>query len=317
MHTRNRHQARYDFAELIRHCPALASYMINAPDGHATIDFASPQAVRLLNRALIASQYGIAHWQFPDGYLCPPIPGRADYVHGLADLLAQDNGGVIPRGPALCALDIGVGASAIYPLLGQVEYGWRFLGSEIDAQALHSARAIVAANALGALIELRPQMDKNRIWTGLLQPGEKLDLTLCNPPFHSSADEAAQGSARKWQNLAKGQVSRHGKPVERGSDAPALNFGGQAHELYCRGGEAAFVRQMVSESLALADSVCWFTSLIAKSGHLSALYAQLKRLGAQEVRTIDMAQGQKKSRFIAWTFLQPQQRAAWRQSRWA
>ncbi|PVF10901.1 23S rRNA (adenine(1618)-N(6))-methyltransferase, partial [Yersinia pestis] len=38
---------------------------------------------------------------------------------------------------------------------------------------------------------------------------------------------------------------------------------------------------------------------------------------AVEVRTIEMAQGQKVSRFVAWTFLTPEQQAAWVAERWA
>lgn len=308
MHPRNRHQDRYEFTRLTRELPALKPFVVRTPDGQASIDFGDPTAVRMLNRALMQSQYGIAGWQFPAGYLCPPIPGRADYLHGLADLLAQDNGGAIPRGGAICALDIGTGASCIYPLLGHVDYGWRFVGTEIDSAALASAAAIIAANSgLRAAVELRLQPDPTLILKGVVQPGERFDLTLCNPPFHASAAEAAQGSARKWQNLG-----RSGGAGSR----PARNFGGHAHELWCRGGELGFVGQMIKESAELASSVYWFSSLIANGAHLAPLKQQLQKAGAQQVQSVAMAQGQKQSRFLAWTFLDAGQRAAWRQQRW-
>jgi 23S rRNA (adenine1618-N6)-methyltransferase len=38
-------------------------------------------------------------------------------------------------------LDIGVGANCVYPLIGHAEYGWRFLGVDIDEAALANAQA--------------------------------------------------------------------------------------------------------------------------------------------------------------------------------
>ncbi|MFD0740228.1 23S rRNA (adenine(1618)-N(6))-methyltransferase RlmF [Lysobacter koreensis] len=303
LHPRNRHQGRYDFARLTAACPELAGFVIGSPVGDATIDFGDPAAVRALNRALLKVQYGVAHWELPDGYLCPPIPGRADYVHGLADLLAEGNGGVVPRGNAIRVLDIGVGANCIYPLVGHGDYGWRFVGSEVDATALQAAHAIVQANpGLGEVIELRHQSNRGRIFAGVVHGDERFDLTLCNPPFHASADEAARGSRRKSQNLGRQQ-------------AP-LNFGGQAGELWCTGGEASFVRRMIRESAGIGAQVRWFSSLVAKSEHLADLRKQLAKAGASDVREVPMAQGNKRSRFVAWTFLDPAQRAAWCLERW-
>ena len=65
--------------------------------GDESVDFANPAAVKALNRALLRQDYGLDYWDIPAGYLCPPIPGRADYVHYLADLLAADRGGGAPR----------------------------------------------------------------------------------------------------------------------------------------------------------------------------------------------------------------------------
>ena len=302
LHPRNRHQGRYDFPALIAGCPELAQFVIINPYGKQSIDFANPDAVRVFNRALLKQFYGIAHWDIPPGYLCPPIPGRADYLHGLADLLAEDSAGKIPRGGQVHALDIGTGANCIYPLIGLREYGWRFTGSDIDAVALASARTIVAANQLGKSISLRQQSDPQRIFGGVLQPDDRFDITLCNPPFHASQAEANSGSQRKWRNLGKLDPKRK---------LPALNFGGQAAELWCEGGEAAFLTRMASESAQVAQQVCWFTTLASKGGNVQPLQSRLKKLGAVEVRVLDMSQGQKRSRFVAWTFLDSAQRAQW------
>lgn len=308
LHPRNRHQGRYDFPALIRRHPALAAFVTINPYGKKSIDFANPEAVKTLNRALLAEHYGIHHWDIPPGYLCPPIPGRADYLHGLADLLAAGNDGVIPRGASLQVLDIGVGANCIYPLIGHREYGWRFLGVDIDPTALASAEVIIRANpGLAGAIRLRRQTDPEHIFQGLLQADERFDLSLCNPPFHASPDEATRGSRRKWRNLGKLDPSRK---------LPLLNFGGQGAELHCPGGEAAFVGRMIAESAQFSGQVCWFSSLISKTANLPAAQAALKKAGAREVRVVPMAQGQKQSRFVAWTFLDLDARRRWREERW-
>ncbi len=306
LHPRNRHTGRYDFPALIAGSPELARFVILNPYGKQSIDFANPDAVRVFNRALLKQFYGIAHWDIPPGYLCPPIPGRADYLHGLADLLASQNNGVIPRG-AIQALDIGTGANCIYPLIGQREYGWRFSGTDIDSVALASARTIVSANKLNKTISLRQQSDPQRIFAGVLQPDERFDITLCNPPFHASEAEASSGSQRKWRNLGKLDSKRK---------LPVLNFGGQARELWCEGGELAFVRRLATESAEVAQQVCWFSTLVSKGGNVAPLQALLNKLGARQIQLHEMAQGQKRSRFVAWSFLDEGEREAWRMTRW-
>ena len=89
MHPRNRFHEGYDFARLVVRLPALAAFVKPSGYGALTIDFANPAAVKALNQALLLEAYGIADWDIPAGYLCPPVPGRSDYVHHVADLLAD------------------------------------------------------------------------------------------------------------------------------------------------------------------------------------------------------------------------------------
>ncbi|MBV4530177.1 23S rRNA (adenine(1618)-N(6))-methyltransferase RlmF [Pseudomonas sp. SWRI107] len=306
LHPRNRHQGRYDFPALIKAHPDLARFTITNPYGNPSIDFANPEAVRVFNRALLKAQYGIAHWDIPADYLCPPIPGRADYIHVLADLLGEDNAGEVPRGAQVRALDIGVGANCIYPLLGHSDYRWRFVGTDIDAVALASANAIVQANKLDKAISLRLQAQPRHILSGLLQDGERFEVTLCNPPFHASREEATRGSQRKWKNLGKQDPKRK---------LPVLNFGGQNNELWCEGGEIRFVTQLVNESVQYAQQVLWFSSLVSKASNLPAIEAALKKVGAKALRTLEMGQGQKQSRLVAWSFHDDEARIAWLQAR--
>jgi len=292
LHPRNLHRGRYDFKQLVKANPELAGFVAANAYGDESIDFADPAAVRALNRALLIDSYGVVGWDIPAQYLCPPIPGRADYLHYLADLLAAGNGGVIPRGAQIRVLDIGTGANCIYPLIGTRCYGWRFVASDIDPAAIAGAQAILDANpGLGDAIELRLQPLREAIFAGVIKAGERFDLTLCNPPFHASAAEAIAGTQRKWKNL--------GKPA---TAIPALNFGGQGAELWCKGGEEAFVCRMIEESTQFRDQCSWFTTLVSKSASLPGVYRALKKAGVRVHRTIEMAQGQKKSRFVAWTY---------------
>lgn len=307
LHPRNRHQGRYDFAQLIQACPELAGFVALNAYGNESIDFANPGAVKTLNRALLQLHYGICGWDIPPDFLCPPIPGRADYLHYLADLLAASNGGAIPRGAVVRVLDIGVGANCVYPLIGHSEYGWRFVGTDINRGALASAQAILDANSgLNDAIELRWQSSATAIFNGMVQADELFDLTLCNPPFHASQADATAGTQRKWQNLGKGTA---------GKKAPTLNFGGQGAELWCVGGEEAFICRMIAESARIPSRCFWFSTLVSKSASLPAVYRALKQARVQASQTIEMAQGQKKSRLVAWTFLDKNQQQAWRQ-RW-
>lgn len=303
MHPRNRHRMGYDFKALIKAIPQLRSFVTVNQYDNSTINFANPDAVKMLNRALLKLHYGIDSWDIPDGYLCPPIPGRADYIHYVADLLAASNEGVIRKGKKVRVLDIGVGANCVYPIIGQQEYGWSFVGTDIDEAAIESAQNIINNNPqLKNTIELRLQKHRADIFVFAIKPGEFFDLTICNPPFHASIKEAAEGSRRKWNNLG----IKTGKEKE-----PVLNFGGQNAELWYPGGEAAFLKTMATQSTRFAKQCLWFTTLVSKKENLRILYNALQKAGATEVQTINMSQGQKVSRIMAWTFFLPEERGQW------
>lgn len=291
LHPRNKHRGAYNFPQLIEGTPELADHVFLNQYGNLSLDFSDPFAVKTLNKALLNHFYQIRFWDIPDGYLCPPIPGRADYIHYAADLLADQNGN-IPSGRNIRVLDIGTGANCIYPLIGHQEYGWTFVGSEIDQLAIRSAKNIIEANGLAKFITIRKQNSAKSIFKDIIHRDEKFDLSMCNPPFHSSMKAAAEGTGRKWKNLGKDK---------KGSEL--LNFGGKNAELWCEGGEQDFLLQMIRESAEYASSVKWFTSLVSKKESLAACYRALDKLKVAEVRTIEMKQGQKQSRILAWSWL--------------
>ncbi len=291
MHPRNRFRDGYDFTRLVSAHPPLSPFVVRSRRGEATIEFADPAAVLTLNAALLMDAYGL-QWSVPPGTLCPPIPGRSDYLHHLADLLSGGDDTAVPRGPAVTVLDIGTGASCIYPLIGASEYGWRFVATECNQASHRWARQIVRVNRqVATLIEGRHQTDPLACFANVTRPGERFAASVCNPPFHASAAEAAAGSARKRRNL------------QLAPTAAALNFGGAPGELWCDGGEVGFIERMIAESAVRPRLCVWFTTLVSNSAHLPRLRRALARAGASDVRTIEMGQGQKRSRMLAWTFV--------------
>lgn len=305
LHPRNKHRERYDFKLLIESNPALAKFVKLNTYQDESIDFFNPEAVKMLNTSLLKQYYGIDFWSVPHDYLCPPIPGRADYIHNMADLLGISNEGKIPTGDKIRVLDIGVGANCVYPIIGNKEYGWSFVGSDIDAVAIKSANKIIDLNlSLKGKVELRLQPNPIDIFHRIIQKDERFELTICNPPFHASIEEAQAGTIRKLSNLKHKSISK-----------PRLNFGGNSLELVYEGGEKRFVQNMIRQSKRFSDSCLWFSTLVSKRSNMEKVYKDLEIAEAQKVKTIPMGQGNKISRIIAWTFLTFEEHQIWMKSK--
>lgn len=291
MHNRNRYQSPHDFLALAKVVPELSNHFTTTPDGRTSLDFTHPQAVRLLNQALLKRDYGLKHWNIPVGNLCPGVPGRLDYIHTIADLLAgaqvQSD---VRKKQGTIGLDVGTGASLIYPILGVKEYQWRFIATDIDATSLKVAGAISKFNPeLTKSIILRKQPDRQAIFKQVLLPDEYVDFTMCNPPFFNAPDEADKAAKKKWAKLGKG-------------DSPTLNFGGQPNELWTPGGEPDFLRRMIRESADFKDQVGWFTTLVSKKGYLKIAEIELGKLQSTTHIIINIGQGGKRRRILAWRF---------------
>jgi len=300
LHPRNLHRHPYDFDELISCVPDLKQYVFVNAYQTSTINFSIPKAVKLLNKALLLNYYQVKSWDIPDGNLCPPIPGRADYVHYLADLLAEPSH-EIPKGLAVKGLDIGTGANLVYPLIAHQSYGWEITGSDINKSSLENAQKILDENPdFSSNIHLKFQPDAYFIFKNIVHSGDKFTFSMCNPPFHDSEESAIKGNLRKTKNLKKSK-----------NPATNLNFSGQQSELWCNGGELAFISKMIEESVLYSSQILWFTCLVSKKENLFKLTSLLKKAKAIEVRIIDMAQGQKISRILAWTFVPINKRKDW------
>ncbi len=306
LHPRNKNRERYDLKALLVAEPELSNFVKPNKHGEDSVDFANPIAVKLLNKALLNHYYGIKNWDFPDDNLCPPIPGRADYLHYMADLLAECNYGAIPKGEKITCFDVGVGANCIYPIIGVAEYDWNFIGTDIDPKSIESAQNIVDSNpALKGKIDLKLQEDKKLIFSEILTDIDEIDVTICNPPFHSSNAAAQKGSRRKVRNLTG---KREANPI--------LNFAGIGSELICEGGEFTFIMNIIQESKKFSKNCFWFTTLVSKISNLNGIYDALERADALQVKTIPVGTGNKSSRIVCWTFLEKDEQKAWRDLRW-
>lgn len=299
-HPRNPHQERYDLKLLTQACPELAPFVTLNLHQEESINFNNLEAVKLLNKALLKQYYGIDHWDIPAGYQIPAVPLRADYIHHMASLLGAQS--QTPQGAHIRCLDIGVGASCIYPIIGNEAYGWSFVGSEIDPVALESAKTIVESNALQDVVELRLQDNPKNIFAGVIQPEDRFDLSICNPPYHLGAAVNIAEKAEAPKSKKNAQLS----PLT----------GVLSNELSCEGGEEAFLQLMVRQSQQFRTSVYWFSSVVLKQSHLKSAYKTLQKIGVADIKVIQMGQGNKSSRILAWTFMNKAQQEAWRAERW-
>lgn len=281
LHLKNKFNKGYNFDELIIKNPALKEFVVKNQFDTLTIDFSNPIAVKELNKALLFSFDKISTWDFPDKNLCPPIPGRLDYVHHLADLISSEEN--------IKILDIGTGATCIYPLLGIAEYDWNFVATDIDLDSLDTAQDIMDDNHFTKKIELRQQFKEENILKGILRDNDSFSATMCNPPFYKSAEEAQGANARKSKNLGNNAVR---------------NFAGNNNELWYIGGEKAFLHNYLYESSLFPKSSKWFTSLVSKKENVKSLEKSSKKLGAIEFKVIPMHQGNKVTRIACWRFSQ-------------
>lgn len=290
MHAQNPYAERYDLKRLANAHSPLQEHIVLNPSGQQTIDFTVSDAVYELNKAMLLADYKLGDYHLPKGYLIPPVPGRLEYLLHLRDFISEKF--KVDKAAQLRGLDIGAGANGIYCILGVQHFNWSMIGAESDAVAVKTASEnMLLTNALKDKIEIRHQENKSFLFKNIIQPKEQFDFSVCNPPFHSSKDEALKGSLKKHNNL--------GSPSDRNTHL--LNFEGQANELWCNGGEALFIKRLIKESLGFKSQVKVFSSLVSKADSLAAIEKQLKKAKANH-QIIPMDLGNKKSRIVVWWF---------------
>jgi len=294
LHPKNKHNSDYNFTELITAYPLLKEFVFVNKYGNETVNFSNPEVVKAINTALLFKYYNLTFWDFPDDNLCPPIPGRVDYIHYLADVLESSK-----ISKPISILDIGTGANCIYPLLGNAEYNWKFVGTDIDKKSLDRAQIILKKNKLTEAIQLKHQKDSTHIFNGILSETDKFSASMCNPPFYRSQQDAMEANARKLEGLGNNNM------------ATSRNFSGKQQELWYKGGEKAFIHTYLYESSMFKTQCFWYSTLVSKKENAESMLSSLKKLGATEIKTIPMHQGNKVTRIVAWTFLSKEEQKEW------
>ena len=181
----------------------------------------------------------------------------------------------------------------IYPIIGHRQYGWHFVGTDIDKVAVRAARAIIEANQnLRGTVIIREQNDPDHIFKGVVKSKERFDICICNPPFFNSSTQASKASSDKWKKLGIEVAQENYR-----------NFGGQRNELEAKGGEVGFITRMIEESKEFRNNIKWFSTLVSNKNSLPFIHKILRSIDVVESREIELERGQKKSRIVAWNFL--------------
>eukprot|EP00898_Chlorokybus_atmophyticus_P003318 jgi/Chlat1/3988/Chrsp26S03981 len=291
-HPRSRYADKApDFAALAELYPSFKPYVRIREDGSVSIDWTSFDATRELTCALLHHDYKV-DWVLPDGYLCPTVTSRENYINWIHDLLQLSRRGHASppdKQPDITGIDIGTGASCIYPLIGASIFGWHFVGTDIVDPALQHAKANVDRNPhLAHLIQVRRghvlesqggDIDGDGakgLLVGVVNDDERYDFCMCNPPFFESFEEVGAN--------------------------PRTACGGSPAEMVTPGGEAAFVRRIIADSFVLRDRVWWYTSMLGRKATLLQLKKELHERKVPAVRVTEFSQGRTARWGLAWSF---------------
>ncbi|KAF7515360.1 hypothetical protein PCG10_003376 [Penicillium crustosum] len=303
-----------DFAALALQSRDFAKYLNQT----GQLNFTDPAAVRQLTTTLLQQDFHLKV-EIPEDRLCPPVPNRLNYILWLQDLLDSTAGGLhegYDRDRDIFGLDIGTGCIGIYPLLGcATRPRCNFVATDIDSNNIRTSRHNVALNNLESRIQI-VHSDP----TGPLFPLEKLgrqtlDFTMCNPPFYTSFNELKQSAEQKEQepfsvsvtnptSRAKQLYTTHPIPLTYHPVLTCMKTcTGAAVEMVTRGGEVAFVKQMIDESLELRDRIQWYTSMLGKLSSINVLVETLIKHGITNFAVTEFEQGSKTKRWaLAWSW---------------
>ncbi|XP_029302582.1 RNA N(6)-adenosine-methyltransferase mettl16 isoform X2 [Cottoperca gobio] len=279
MHPRNRYKdTPPDFAYLAAKYPDFQHHVHTSLAGRPVVNFKEPEAVRALTCTLLKEDFGLTI-AIPLERLIPTVPLRLNYIHWVEDLI---DGQKQPRR----GIDIGTGASCIYPLLGATMNGWYFLATEVDDICFDYATKNVEQNRLSDLIKVVKVPQKTLLMDALKEETEIVyDFCMCNPPFFANQLEA------------KGVNSRN----SRRPPPSSVNTGGVT-EIMAEGGELEFVKRIIHDSLQLKKRLRWYSCMLGKKCSLAPLKEELRKQGVPKVTHTEFCQGRTMRWALAWSF---------------
>ncbi|KAK6343318.1 hypothetical protein TWF730_010909 [Orbilia blumenaviensis] len=282
MHPKNVYKNGVSFAQLAKEYPGLAKCL----KGANSLNFHDPESVRQLAKALLKKEFNL-EVNLQEDRLCPGVPNRLNYILWLNDLLMDTHEeGISPGSSKVTGVDIGTGASAIYPLLGCAQFPtWNFLATEIDSQSVSSAATNIEQNALEDRITLLDVSSSSTIFPEeVVSHPLNIDFTMCNPPFYASINEMLSSAKKK-------------------AVPPLSACTGSTTEMVTDGGEVAFVNRMVEESLKLREKVKWYTSMLGKRSSVEKIVDRLRESGVGNYVVGEFIQGSKTKRWaVGWSF---------------
>lgn len=279
MHPRNRYKDKPpDFAYLASKYPDFQQHVHTSLTGRPMVNFKEPEAVRALTCTLLKEDFGLTI-EIPLERLIPTVPLRLNYIHWVEDLI---DGQKQPRR----GIDIGTGASCIYPLLGATMNGWYFLATEVDDICFDYAKKNVEQNNLSDLVKVVKVPQKTLLMDALKEETEIIyDFCMCNPPFFANQLEA------------KGVNSRN----SRRPPPSSVNTGGVT-EIMAEGGELEFVKRIIHDSLQLKKRLRWYSCMLGKKCSLAPLKEELRKQGVPKVTHTEFCQGRTMRWALAWSF---------------
>ena len=267
-----------DFKALSERYPDILKkeYLIDKGDGRVTLKFEDPKVSIALTRATLKDAFEI-ECEIPEDRLCPPVPNRVNYIKWLNELLSlklvSDSND--SKREQFTGLDIGVGASCVYPLLGHRICGWNYVGTEIDRKYFEWAMRNVKRNGFEKHVELRHVKEDDDLVSE--RDAEKVDFCMCNPPFFEDEDE----------------VSPH----------PSRACSGSSNEMITKGGEVKFVSRIIENSLKLGTKLKWYTSMLGRKRSIKTLVRKLRSSNrVKEIVSSVFIQGQTRRWGLAWSF---------------
>lgn len=283
METNNPYEVDIDFAVLALQDADFAKIL----KSNGQLDFSNPESVQQLTKSLLKRDFGLTI-ELPPDRLCPPVPNRINYVLWVQNLLDSTSDSYSDRydpGREVIGLDIGTGASCIYPLLGCAQRPkWRFAGTDIDDKSLQFAKKNVVGNHLQDRIKLLQTQSDSPLLPLDIMGLENIDFSMCNPPFYESTAEMLASAKAKQR--------------------PAFTAcTGSETEMVTEGGEVAFVSKIIDESLILCHRVQWYTSMLGKFSSVATVIEKLRAHNIGNYAATEFIQGNKTRRWgIAWSF---------------
>ncbi|KAL7923110.1 hypothetical protein ACQKWADRAFT_291253 [Trichoderma austrokoningii] len=286
------------FRSLYTKAPDFRALALNDPEFAAFIkgrgrdlNFSDPKAVMQLTKTLLKVDFELSI-ELPEDRLCPPVTNRHNYILWLKDLL--DTTSYDEPGRKAVGLDIGTGASCIYPLLGCAQRDWSFISTDIDAKSLECAKNNVKLNDLESRIRVIGRNPDDALIPLDDLKMDSIDFTMTNPPFYESAEAMLESAAGK-------------------SRPPFTACTGAEIEMVTEGGEVGFISRIFEESLVLREHIQWYTAMVGFLSSLTKIVDKLWEHKIDNYAITEFTQGNKTRRWaIAWSFqpLRPAQSVA-------